>query len=246
MKRSTETSGQNTILQPSKIPTIDSKSGAAINLRDLLVAGLMDMYWSEKALITTILKMVKNATSKDLITDLEVHLEETRNQITRLEEVFELLEEKAMARKCVAMEGLINEAELIMQETEPGAVSDAGIIAAAQKIEHYEIASYGTLANFAKILGEMDAASILLEILAEEKEVDEALTELAESSINEEAMQSEQEFDESEFEEMNEADNLDDDDDPDEEEEEEVDEEMEEDEVDEEYINISAQAKRKY
>jgi|GEM_PF-41123 len=245
MKRSKETPGQNTILLQSKVPTVDSKSGAAINLRDLLVAGLMDMYWSEKTLITTILKMVKNSTSKQLIAGLEVHLEETKNQITRLEEVFELLEEKAMGRKCVAMEGLINEAEVIMQETEPGAVSDAGIIAAAQKIEHYEIASYGTLANYAKILGEMDAASILMEILAEEKEVDEALSELATSSINEEAMQTEQDFDERELEEVYEAENLDDEDDDDEEEE--ADEEMyEEDEVDEEYINISSQANRKY
>ena len=101
--------------------------------------------------------------------------------------MFEYIGTKAQAKKCEAMEGLIKEAEEIMESTEKGVVRDAGIISAGQKVEHYEIATYGTLRTFAKILGEDDAVSLLEEILNEEKEADEKLTEVAESSINIEA-----------------------------------------------------------
>jgi ferritin-like metal-binding protein YciE len=167
--------------------TTKTKPNAAMNLRDLLIDGLKDIYWAEKALTKALPKMVQNATASDLAYALKNHLEETKNHVTRLEEVFVSLDEKATAKKCVAMEGLINEADHIMEDTLPGAVRDAGIIAAAQKVEHYEIASYGTLATFARTLGEEEAAAILEEILAEEKAADEALSQLAEATINDEA-----------------------------------------------------------
>ena len=177
---------------------INAKPDAAMNLRDLLIDGLKDIYWAEKALTTALPKLVKNATASDLAYALKNHLEETKNHVTKLEEVFISLDEKASARKCVAMEGLINEANHIMEDTMQGAVRDAGIIAAVQKVEHYEIASYGALATFARTLGEEEAASILEDILAEEKAADETLSQLAETSINEEANDSDEESDEEE------------------------------------------------
>ena len=177
---------------------INAKPDAAMNLRGLLIDGLKDIYWAEKALTTALPKLVKNATASDLAYALKNHLEETKNHVTKLEEVFISLDEKASARKCVAMEGLINEANHIMEDTMQGAVRDAGIIAAAQKVEHYEIASYGALATFARTLGEEEAASILEDILAEEKAADETLSQLAETSINEEANDSDEESDEEE------------------------------------------------
>ena len=111
----------------------------------------------------------------------------TEQQVTRVEQVFESIGTKAQAKKCEAMDGLIKEAGDIMESTEEGAVRDAGIISAAQKVEHYEIATYGTLRTFATILNEEEAASFLEETLNEEKEADEKLTEVAESSVNIEA-----------------------------------------------------------
>ena len=122
-----------------------------------------------------------------MATALKEHLAITGEQVTRLEQVFESIGTKAQAKKCEAMEGLIKEAEEIMESTEEGVVRDAGIISAGQKVEHYEIATYGTLCAFAKILGEDEAVSLLEETLNEEKEADQKLTEVAESSINIEA-----------------------------------------------------------
>jgi len=167
--------------------TIKAKPDAAKGLRDLFVDELKDIYWAEKALTKAIPKMIKNATSEELVTALEEHLEATQQQVTRVEEVFEVIGEKVQAKKCEAMAGLIKEAEEIMESTEEGVVRDAGIISAAQKVEHYEIASYGTLCAFAKTLGEDDAVALLLETLNEEKDADSKLSEIAESSINIEA-----------------------------------------------------------
>jgi ferritin-like metal-binding protein YciE len=155
-------------------------------LRELFVTELKDIYWAEKALVKALPKMAKKATSEELVAAIEEHLAVTENQVSRLEEVFELIGEKAVAKKCEAMSGLIEEAEEIMSETE-GVVRDAGIISAAQKVEHYEIASYGTLVAFAETLGESDAADILKQTLEEEKEADMSLTQIAESAINVEA-----------------------------------------------------------
>ena len=153
-------------------------------LMKLFEDGLKDIYWAEKALTKAIPKMIENATSEELIDALESHLAETEEQITRLEEVFTLLGKKATAKKCDAMEGLIKEAEGIMEECEEGAMRDAGIIAAGQKIEHYEIATYGTLRQFAETLGLEDAADLLEATLDEEKAADEKLTEVAVSAVN--------------------------------------------------------------
>lgn len=164
--------------------TIKAKSSAAEGLRELFIDSLKDIYWAEKALTKALPKMAKNATSQNLKDAIEEHLTVTQNQVSRLEQVFEIIGKKATAKKCDAMEGLIKEGESIMQETELGAVRDAGIIAASQKIEHYEIATYGTLCAFAKTLGEDDAVQLLKATLAEEKEADVNLTEAAYNTIN--------------------------------------------------------------
>jgi len=148
---------------------------------------LKDIYWAEKALVKAIPKMIKNATSEDLIEALTNHLAETEEQVSRVEEVFELIGKQAVAVKCEAMTGLIKEAEEIMDECELGAMLDAGIISAAQKVEHYEIASYGTLRQFAETLGLTEVAALLEVTLDEEKAADEKLTEVAVSAINVEA-----------------------------------------------------------
>lgn len=166
-------------------------SEAAQDLRELFEEQLKDIYWAEKALTKALPKMAKNATSEELADALNDHLEETRGQIVRLEKVFELLGKKAQAKKCDAMEGLIKEGEGIMEETAEGPVRDAGIISAGQKVEHYEIASYGTLAAFATLLGEDEVAGLLQETLDEEKAADSKLTEVAEGAINLEAAQEE-------------------------------------------------------
>jgi ferritin-like metal-binding protein YciE len=148
---------------------------------------LKDIYWAEKALTKALPKMIKNATSSELSEALQSHLAETTEQVTRLEQVFANIEKKAAAKKCEAMDGLIREAGEIMASCEKGAMRDAGIISAAQKIEHYEIATYGTLHQFAVTLGLTEAASMLEETLTEEKSADVKLTEVAVATINIEA-----------------------------------------------------------
>ena len=128
--------------------------------------------------------MAKKATSSELVAAIDDHLAVTETHVERLEQVFDSLGEKAAAKKCEAMDGLITEAEDLMKEIEDGVVRDAAIISAAQKVEHYEIASYGTLVAFANTLGESEAAELLEETLDEEKEADQLLTEIAMSSIN--------------------------------------------------------------
>lgn len=178
------------------------KSSAADGLRELFIESLKDIYWAEKALTKALPKMAKNASSENLITTINDHLTVTEEQVTRLEEVFEILGQKASAKKCEAMEGLIKEGESIVEETEAGPVRDAGIIGASQKIEHYEIATYGTLAAFAQTLGEEDALALLQQTLEEEKEADTMLTDVAYNNINFEAASDEDENDEDEDEEV--------------------------------------------
>ena len=163
-------------------------SGKEKGLQQLFQNELRDIYWAEKALTKAIPKMIKNATSEDLKEALENHLEETKGHVERCEKVFELLGKPASAKKCEAMAGLTKEAEEIMESTEDGMVRDAGIISAAQKVEHYEIASYGTLCAFAKTLGENEVVKLLEKTLNEEKEANDKLTQIAESSVNEEAL----------------------------------------------------------
>jgi ferritin-like metal-binding protein YciE len=172
--------------------TVKAKPSAAEGLRELFVDSLKDIYWAEKALTKALPKMAKNATSENLIKTINDHLAVTQEQVTRLENVFKSVGVKAAAKKCDAMEGLIKEGESIMEETEKGPVRDAGIIASSQKIEHYEIATYGTLASFAQTLGEDDAVLLLEKTLAEEKEADSLLTEAAYNTINFDANEEDQ------------------------------------------------------
>lgn len=164
-----------------------NNSKEATGLRELFVTELKDIYWAEKALVKALPKMAKKATSDELITAIEDHLAVTETHVERLEKVFQLIGEKAVGKKCEAMNGLLEEAEEIIGETD-GMVRDAGIISAAQKVEHYEIASYGTLVAFANTLGEDEIGSILHKTLDEEKEADVLLSEIAETSINLEAV----------------------------------------------------------
>lgn len=163
---------------------IAAKADAADQLKDFMIDGLKDLYWAEKALVKNLPTMAKNATSRHLTSAINDHLKETKTQVKRLEDTFKALGIKAEAVKCEAMAGLLKEAKEIMQETEPGAVRDAAIIAASQKVEHYEIASYGTMATYAKLLGKKEVLKLLLETLKEEKTCDKDLTKLAKTEIN--------------------------------------------------------------
>lgn len=159
-------------------------------LREFFIDGIKDIYWAEKQLTKSLPKMAKACTTDELRDAINEHLEVTEEQVARLEKVFELLDEKAQGKKCEAMAGLVKEANEIVDETEKGSVTrDAAIICAAQKVEHYEIASYGSLAQLARTLGESEVADLLAQTLEEEKETDENLTQLAESQINEEALE---------------------------------------------------------
>ncbi len=161
-----------------------SQKNATEGLQKLFFDGLKDAYYTEKAIMKAIPKMIKKSSSEELATALNEHMSVTQEQISRLEEVFNTVGKRAQTRKCEAIEGLIKEGVEIMGSADEGVVRDAGIIAAAQKIEHYEIATYGTLSAFARALGEDEALSLLEETLSEEKDADEKLTEIAESSIN--------------------------------------------------------------
>ena len=157
------------------------------SLKVLLEEELKDIYSAEKQLLKALPKMVKKATSKDLRAALQDHLEVTKGQVDRMEQVFQSLGKPAKAKTCKAMKGLLEEGKEIMEEDAEDAVMDAGIIAAAQKVEHYEIASYGTVRTWARLCGEEEAAELLQETLDEEGEADKKLSELAESVINPEA-----------------------------------------------------------
>ena len=158
----------------------------AENLHELFVDELKDIYDAEKQLTKALPKMAKAADSQDLRAAFEEHLEITRMQVNRLEEVFKSLGMAARGKTCEGMKGLIEEGQEMMEELEQGATLDAALIAAAQKVEHYEIATYGTLATFAEIMGHQDAKDLLGQTLDEEKEADEKLTQVA-GQINFEA-----------------------------------------------------------
>jgi ferritin-like metal-binding protein YciE len=159
---------------------------AAENLHELFVDELRDIYDAEKQLTKALPKMAKAAESPDLRAGFEEHLEITRMQVNRCEEIFKSLGMAARGKPCEGMKGLIEEGQEMMEELETGPTLDAALIASAQKVEHYEIASYGTLATFAEILGLQDAKDLLGQTLDEEKEADEKLTQVA-GQINFEA-----------------------------------------------------------
>lgn len=159
-------------------------------LQEFFIEELKDIFWAEKHIATTLPKMKKAATSTELQLAFENHLEQTNTHVSRLEQVFEMLGKKAEAKKCEAMAGIINEGEEIISETEKGtATRDVGLILAGQKVEHYEISTYGGLAQLARTLGYAQVAEILATTLEEEKETDHLLTKIAEDHVNYEAKQ---------------------------------------------------------
>ena len=170
--------------QKTAAAKVPAKKDAAKQLKDLFEDGLKDIYWAEKALVKALPKMEKNATSPKLKKAISDHLAQTENHVQRLQACFEAMDKKAVAKKCDAMEGLLEEGKGIMEETQPGDVRDAGIIAASQKVEHYEIATYGTLAAFAKVLNEKECLKNLLATLEEEKKCDLLLTSIADTTLN--------------------------------------------------------------
>jgi ferritin-like metal-binding protein YciE len=157
---------------------------ATTRLEDLFLLTLKDIYHGEKQILKALPKMAKNAENSELKKALEHHLEETKGQVERLERVFQLLDKPARGEACEAIEGLIEEGEEVMQKAKTSPVGDAGLIAAGQAIEHYEIARYGTLCAWAKQLGMMDAAKLLDETLAQEKKADATLNGIALKDVN--------------------------------------------------------------
>jgi ferritin-like metal-binding protein YciE len=154
------------------------------SLNDLFVKELRDLYDAEKQLTRALPKLVKAASNEELSTAFEEHLEQTRGHVTRLEQVFEQLDLRARGQHCAGMAGIIEEGSDVIEEGGEDAVMDAALIAAAQRAEHYEITAYGTLMAFAKQLGHDDATTLLEQTLNEEKETDQRLTQLAESTVN--------------------------------------------------------------
>jgi len=157
-------------------------------LKTLYVDELRDLYNAENQLLKALPKMAKGATSEELQEAFEKHLEQTKTHVQRLEEVFEEVGEKPKSKTCKAMKGLIEEGSEILKEDGEESVIDAGIIVAAQKVEHYEIASYGSLRTFAQLLGKDRSAELLQTTLEEESEANELLTKLAEDIVNPEAL----------------------------------------------------------
>ncbi|MFN2445498.1 MAG: ferritin-like domain-containing protein [Vicinamibacterales bacterium] len=156
-------------------------------LRDKMLDELKDLYHAEKQLIKALPKLAKAATHGDLRSAFETHLEETQGHVSRLEEAFELLDEKVKAKPCAGMAGIIEEGADTIKESDKGPVLDACLVASAQRAEHYEMAAYGTVIAWAKVLGQDDLASLLEQTLDEEKATDEKLSALAESDVNQQA-----------------------------------------------------------
>jgi ferritin-like metal-binding protein YciE len=181
-----------TKLKPKKesVTLANSRATGSDNqpLLEFFVDELKDIYWAEKHIVKTLPKLHKAATSQSLKQAFANHLEETKGHVTRLERAFEILGEKAQAKKCEAMEGIIKEGDSIIEDTDSGtSVRDVGLVLAAQKVEHYEISTYGGLAQLAHNLGKEDVADLLEATLKEEKNADVKLTEVAEDGINYEA-----------------------------------------------------------
>jgi ferritin-like metal-binding protein YciE len=161
---------------------------AVKSVNDLELEELRDIYHAEKQLVKALPKMAKKAKSDKLRQAFELHLDQTKGHVDRLEQVFEKLDTRPRAKRCEAMEGLIEEAEELMEEVNTPEVLDAALIAAAQKVEHYEIASYGTLHALAEELGQNEVANLLEQTLNEEKEADEKLNQIALSDVNKAAL----------------------------------------------------------
>jgi len=190
MEKKTTTSKKSAAAKSNggKHQSMPAKSKPAVNdsmLEEFFHDELKDIYWAEKHLVKTLPKMQKAATTSELKNAFADHLAVTKTHVQRLEQVFSMLDHKPQAKKCEAMEGLTKEGESIIEDTEEGtATRDVGLIFAAQKVEHYEIATYGGLTELAKTLGRNDIAEILFTTLGEERAADESLTGIAEYDIN--------------------------------------------------------------
>ena len=180
---------KNRAIKPKSNHPQEENSNLQNDLHDLFLDELADMLHAEKQITKALPKLIKATETDELRGALQDHLEETQNQVSRIEQVFASLDEKSATKPCKGMEGILAEGDELVSETKGTSALDAAIISAAQKVEHYEIASYGTLAAWAKELGHDKAAELLNESLAEEKAADEKLTEVAESVANEKAEQ---------------------------------------------------------
>ncbi len=158
------------------------------NLEELLIDELKDLYSAEKQIVRALPKLAKSATNRELSEALLSHLEETKGQVERLEKISELVGKKLTGKTCVGMKGVLEEGSEVLEETEKGAIRDAALIAASQRVEHYEMAGYGAARDFARLLGKADVASLLEDTLEEEKSADKKLTSIA-SGVNKEAKQ---------------------------------------------------------
>jgi len=163
------------------------------SLKKLYLEELRDLYSAETQLVKALPKMVKGASSAELKEAFGDHLEQTKEHVERLDEIFDRLDEKPTGKTCKAMKGLIEEASEMLEEDGEESVIDAGLIGAAQRVEHYEIAAYGTVRTFAGLLGEEEAAELLEQTLQEEGETDKTLSQLAEGIVNETALLAEEE-----------------------------------------------------
>ena len=158
-------------------------------LEHLFLDGLKDLYYAEKKILKALPKMAKGAEAEEVSAAFEKHRAETETQVERLEQVFELMEKPARGKTCPAIDGILEEGSEILEDYKGAPALDAGLVAAAQAVEHYEIARYGTLVAWAEQLGMNEAVSLLKETLAEEEATDEALTGLGEGGVNERALQ---------------------------------------------------------
>lgn len=171
-----------------KPQTKTEKPSVSTTLEELFIAGLKDIYWAENALVKALPIMKDYATDQKLKTAFKDHLAQTVEQVKRLDMIFKDLGIKSEGKKCLAMEGILKEGEEGIEETASGPVRDAGIISNAQRVEHYEIAAYGTLAAFAKVLNERTALELLLKTLGEEKKSDMLLSFIADTNLNSQAV----------------------------------------------------------
>lgn len=190
-RKSTSTTGSASRGKSSAASSSRGKNGGEMEnskFHQLFMDELKDIYWAEKHLVKALPKMQKAATTAELVNAFADHLAATKEHVSRVEEIFEMMGMRPVAKKCEAMSGLVAEAQELMDEEEESAVLDAGLIIAAQKVEHYEIAAYGSLRTLATRMGHTDAANLLEQTLDEEKETDSLLTQIAESSVNEDAL----------------------------------------------------------
>ncbi len=160
---------------------------SAQTLQDLFLSTLQDIYHGERQILKALPKMAKNATTPELKQAFQHHREQTEGQVERLQRVFELMDKTARGKTCQAIEGIVEEGTEVMSEAKTGEVMDAGLIAAAQAVEHYEIARYGTLRSWAEQLGMKEAAKLLDQTLEEEKQTDQLLNKIATSNVNRKA-----------------------------------------------------------